>query len=277
MHNQASRRALDKRRDRPARRALQAARARRRLSIRWSGYFHGRLGWVVHLLVLALFFALAIVAHGLRTDRFDVWVTTAIQRWTGLHGLMVTVSWFGYSPQDIIVDALGIGLLLALRRVLAAVWLLASMLGAAALTELFKFIVARPRPGANVVEVVRQVSNYSFPSGHVTSYVAFFGFLAALALLEVRHPVLRWVLAIPPLALVVLVGPSRVYLGAHWATDVIGGYLIGAFWLSIVLHTYLGYSRPVRSSDDGEQTGTTGTLAGGAGAMSRHRGSPARS
>jgi undecaprenyl-diphosphatase len=81
------------------------------------------------------------------------------------------------------------------------------------------------------VEVLRELAGFGFPSGHVVFYTGFFGFLWFLSYTLLkrsrRRTVLLWSLA----ALVALVGPSRIYLGAHWASDVIGGYLLGSLAL----------------------------------------------
>ena len=75
----------------------------------------------------------------------------------------------------------------------------------------------------------------------MVSYVALFGFLAYLAWIALRSRVLRWAAVSLCVVLLVLVGPSRIYLGAHWASDVLGGYLLGGLWLSVVLHAYVAW------------------------------------
>jgi len=74
-------------------------------------------------------------------------------------------------------------------------------------------------------------STYSFPSGHTTMATVFYGSLAALVFLLTRKH--RWrVLAVAGAAfMVTLIAGTRVYLGAHWLTDVVGGALIGLFWV----------------------------------------------
>ena len=100
--------------------------------------------------------------------------------------------------------------------------------------------MARPRPG-NPVHVLQHAGGYSFPSGHVMSYVAFFGFLAYVAWIQLRPTPVRALVIAVCVALVILVGPSRVYLGAHWASDVIGAYLLAGLWLSVMLRRYVAW------------------------------------
>jgi undecaprenyl-diphosphatase len=156
--------------------------------------------------------------------------------------LMVLVSAPGYYPWTVILWGAAVLFLLLLREWVAAALVALTAL-AAGLAELVKLIVARPRPTSDLVEVYRAVSGYSFPSGHVVHYVAFFGILGYLAWCRLG--------GLPPLgagvrfalevlfavccALVVLVGPSRVFLGAHWPSDVIAGYLLGGICLVLLV------------------------------------------
>lgn len=207
----------------------------------WSVRRRGRRVWTVHLILLAIFAVLAFVAHRLRADRPDVWVTDAVQRLHPLDGVLRAISWFGYTPQQLIVFGAIILFIGALGFRVQAVALLASSVGAALLNEVVKQLVNRPRPSAPAVNVLGHVGGYSFPSGHVMSYLAFFGFLAYLIWIGVKHAALRWTLLLPCLFLVIAVGPSRIYLGAHWASDVIGAYLLGGIWLSVVLRLYVAW------------------------------------
>jgi membrane-associated phospholipid phosphatase len=108
------------------------------------------------------------------------------------------------------------------------------------LNSLIKLIVARPRPSASLVEIIQAASGLSFPSGHVMSYVAFWGLLFSFGVILFRGK--HWwrtALLIISALFVVLVGPSRIYLGDHWASDVLGAYLLGGIWLAMSLWLYL--------------------------------------
>jgi len=107
----------------------------------------------------------------------------------------------------------------------------------------------------------------SFPSGHATQSAAFYAMLAIVlgAGLPVRRRAILWSAA----ALVVLVvGASRIYLGAHWLTDVLAGYALGATWVAIVVAVLLTTSRGTSKSQSrarpGRVTGigTTGNPPG---------------
>ncbi len=89
-------------------------------------------------------------------------------------------------------------------------------------------LVGRTRP-------FNDASNISYPSGHVFGTTVFFGFLGFLAIqLKVRRRYLAPLL-IGAAGIILAVGPSRVYEQAHWPSDVLAGYLLGALWLVIVI------------------------------------------
>lgn len=158
-----------------------------------------------------------------------------------LSTLMVAVSYLGNSG---LVFPLLIGLtalvfwLVRLR--LEAVLIVVLSAVSSVVNVGIKLLVSRPRPTAKLVEIIQHASGASFPSGHVMSYVAFFGLLFSLGLILLKRDRLwHYALLIISALFVILVGPSRVYLGDHWASDVIGGYLFGGMLLGISLWIYL--------------------------------------
>jgi membrane-associated phospholipid phosphatase len=106
--------------------------------------------------------------------------------------------------------------------------------------SVIKQVVNRPRPDPLLVHVGTQTKGKSFPSGHVASSVCVWGWVFALGLLAKKKAQPgRNVLLGSTVMFVAFTGPARVYLGDHWATDVLGGYLFGGGWLSLSLYLYL--------------------------------------
>jgi membrane-associated phospholipid phosphatase len=97
----------------------------------------------------------------------------------------------------------------------------------APLNELFKIIVQRPRPTANLVQILLPAIDLGFPSGHAYFATMTLGMVSYFVGRYIANRPLKIVLIIILIALILLVGFSRVYLGDHWTSDVIGGYLFG--------------------------------------------------
>ena len=108
--------------------------------------------------------------------------------------------------------------------------LAAGLAGSTALYNVFKRITERPRPPAS--DALGTYSHWSFPSGHATQCMAFFAMLLVIAWLAGRPRLLQW--AIGAAVVVLAVGASRIYLGAHWFTDVLGGYALGGAWVALL-------------------------------------------
>jgi undecaprenyl-diphosphatase len=120
---------------------------------------------------------------------------------------------------------------------LEAIMTVAVSWSSALVRALIKLVVHRPRPSPWLVRMRSQKHTTSFPSGHVTSAVDFWGWLAMVSLLRGTRPWHRTFVGLATLCLL-CVGPSRVYLGEHWTSDVLGGYLFGGGWLCLSLQIY---------------------------------------
>lgn len=197
----------------------------------------------IYIIEFALFALLAVYVHFHPIIPVDVAITREFQEnstpW--LNWLMVAVSFLG--NQSIIFGALIFLTALAfwvVRLRLEALFIVGLSIVSGIINTTIKLIVSRPRPTAQLVDIFQRATGQSFPSGHVMSYVAFWGLLFSLGLILFKRD--RWwhyLLLIIPAFFVVLVGPSRIYLGDHWASDVLGGYLFGGLLLGIALWIYL--------------------------------------
>ena len=106
----------------------------------------------------------------------------------------------------------------------------ASYLGAISINGLLKLIYRRPRP--SVIPPLATVNTFSFPSGHTITAVALYGF-AAFILWRKSHRIL----AIFVLFWACLIAFSRIYLGVHYPSDVLGAITVGSLWIQIVIIT----------------------------------------
>jgi len=101
-----------------------------------------------------------------------------------------------------------------------------------ALNILTKEIFTRPRPeGINLIEE----SGFSYPSGHSMVSMAYYGFIAYLIYKKQTNKLVKTIIIISLLLTILLVGFSRIYLGVHYLSDVIGGFLLSIFYLMIFI------------------------------------------
>lgn len=125
------------------------------------------------------------------------------------------------------------GILLSLeKKYIYAIALALSVSGASIVALAMKQVLVRPRPA--MLPLVSE-STFSFPSGHASLSLAFYGILIYFLL---RYACAEWVRiagAIGGIIMIAAIGFSRVYLGVHWPSDVIGGYVLVGMWLYLVI------------------------------------------
>ncbi len=189
------------------------------------------LGTAVLSLFLFVWIAYS-VSHDELTS-FDLAIRTRVHEMAspGLTRAMIATSFLGG-------DGLTAAALLAavlfpwLRWRRAALWLVVTLLGALVLDLSLKFAFHRARPQPFFVALPR---TYSFPSGHALFSFCFYGVMAGLLAGRIesrRARILIWTLAA---LLVSAIGFSRVYLGVHYPSDVIAGYLAATLWVATLV------------------------------------------
>lgn len=99
-----------------------------------------------------------------------------------------------------------------------------------AVNQALKYIVHRPRPDG--FQLISEVG-YSFPSGHSMVSMAFYGLCAWMVWVYERDRIMRWACCVSFALVIVLVGVSRIYLGVHYASDVLAGFCVSLAWLSV--------------------------------------------
>lgn len=106
------------------------------------------------------------------------------------------------------------------------------LVGVTLINQVIKHIVRRPRP--NVLRLVEE-DGYSFPSGHSMVSMAFYGYLIYLIYKYVKNKYIKWISIIALSILICFIGISRIYLGVHYTSDVLGGFLISISYLVIYI------------------------------------------
>jgi membrane-associated phospholipid phosphatase len=219
--------------------------ARRLVVPAWLAALRTRLLLNVALVGAAAFGTLAWLVSAGQTASADLALARGLQGvdapWFA--GLMLGVSELGFPPLVLALVLLPALALWALRRPLEA-RLLVLAGGAGLLAVPIKLVFSRARPTSEALNVTRQLSDTSFPSGHSLLFVAFFGFLFYLAYTRLRRGWARTLLLWTLGALIVLIGPSRVYVGQHWPSDVLASYALGLVYLVLLVVWYARHALP---------------------------------
>jgi undecaprenyl-diphosphatase len=158
--------------------------------------------------------------------------------------LMQGVSYLGELTVAMVLTAIAMAAFAVRRQWREAIFMLVTT-SSVLLTFVLKDLIHRTRPfpvAENASGVIQSINQYSYPSGHVLFFVVFFGFFAYLAWMHFAGG-LRVIVITICVTLIALIGPSRVFLGAHWASDVAGSYIIGAIWLFVLILAYQGVMR----------------------------------
>jgi undecaprenyl-diphosphatase len=181
-----------------------------------------------------------------------LWIHDTFPGWLGEPMRLVTALGYYY----VVVPLLAVAVFVFYRRGwrLSAVLLVVSTGGSIVLTTVLKGVFQRTRP--ELFDSGYQASFYSFPSGHATVAVGFYGMLTVILAYRLRDAA-RWAVVGCGLLLVLLIGFSRLYLGVHYPTDVLAGYLSALLWLVCVGGVYALWLsvRGLRAAESGRDAG----------------------
>ena len=206
--------------------------------------------WAPALFIAALLLCFALIAQEVLEGEpiaFDRWVMLAL-RHASDPSLPIGPRWLPEAARD--VTALGgtvvlgilllvvAGYLLAAGKRHAAWFVLATVLGGAALNSLLKLGFARPRP--DIVTPLTKVLTLSFPSGHAALSAVCYLTLGVLLAQTQASRALRVYFIATAMLLTLLVGLSRIYLGVHYPTDVLAGWCFGVAW-ALICWTIMRY------------------------------------
>lgn len=189
--------------------------------------------------IAALFIVLfAELAEEVMEKEFDLFDRTIIALMeAGSSGTMDTVmfiftemgsAWFLTLASLVVLAILG----LKLKDKWGMLFFVIAVGGGSLLTLLLKNLYVRERPSINAdIDAL----GYSFPSGHSMGSLIFYGFVMYLVIRTRQRPWIQWTTVALLSGLILVIGASRIYLGAHFPSDVIAGYIAGAIWLLLSL------------------------------------------
>lgn len=205
---------------------------------------HGKNEKNLALFIIISFVLLAVTAYLSTVNSVQSFEKSVLETTTGLRfpildSVMKFVSSFGDSASAIITFLVfGVALFIrGFKREFALSFLI--WVGPL-LSWWLKEIIARSRPSEFLLEGYSLPNDFGFPSGHVVFYVVFFGLIALYSkYLPNLSTFGRKLLLFTSIALISLVGISRIYLGVHWPTDVIAGYWLGFAILGVITFLYL--------------------------------------
>ncbi|MEH7384613.1 phosphatase PAP2 family protein [Bacillus sp. JJ1521] len=196
------------------------------------------VAFILCLFSLIVFGVLAYYVHGHDIIRFDSRVISLIQGMESvwLTFLMKFLSFIGSAPVIIVLSILILFFLYkALKHRYELILFVGVMVGSPLLNILLKELFKRVRPDFHRLV---EISGYSFPSGHAMSALTFYGIITFLLW---RHISVKWgrIALLTFSGLMIFgIGMSRIYLGVHYPTDVIGGYFASAVWLGFSIWTF---------------------------------------
>ncbi|WP_406826564.1 phosphatase PAP2 family protein [Pedobacter sp. KACC 23697] len=171
---------------------------------------------------------------------FDIKTSLFIQQYhtDWLDQLMLAISFFGELPYSLLSVVIVAAIFYQQKYKREGIFILTVLLSGLIILGI-KNVINRPRPTAFYVRLVEVNRFQSYPSGHVLSYTLFFGFLIILMNTLKDVPKLtRNIVTYISAFLMISIAPSRIYLGAHWLTDTVGGFLLGLICLFPLCYFY---------------------------------------
>jgi membrane-associated phospholipid phosphatase len=171
---------------------------------------------------------------------FDLKTSLFIQQYHAdwLDKVMLAISFFGELPYSLLSVVVVAAIFYWQKYKREGIFISTVLLSGLIILGI-KNVIDRPRPTAFYVRLVEVNRFQSYPSGHVLSYTLFFGFLVILMnTLKGIPNVTRNVVTYLSAFLMITIAPSRIYLGAHWFTDTVGGFLLGLICLFPLCYFY---------------------------------------
>ncbi|MCQ6279384.1 phosphatase PAP2 family protein [Bacillus sp. EB600] len=197
--------------------------------------------FVISVVCVIGFSLISLLVSDNKIIHFDSSVIAAIQ---GLESPSITsvMKFFTTIGSTPVVIVLSLFLLIFLYKVLhhriELILFLAAIIGSVILNSLLKNLFHRMRP--NLHRLI-EITGYSFPSGHAMTAFTIYGIIAYLLWRHISSKGGRSLLILFSAFMILMIGISRIYLGVHYPSDIIGGYLASGFWLSTLIWFFQFY------------------------------------
>lgn len=228
-------------------------------SLRQSFGLAGLLTLFVMLTSVFITLQLSVEAAEEETIPGDVLISTWVQGASipGVEYLVELLNWIGRPfPLALLTGVVAVGLM-SRRRYVEAILVLPTM-ATHAFNALLKNVIQRPRPTGEQVRIQDQAAGFGFPSGQTMAVVVFCGVIVYLAWRLIEHRRLRYCVHALVALVITGIGFSRIYSGAHWPSDVLGGYLWGIFYTGLLV-LFLHRLQPLKAD---HACATPGQLSG---------------
>lgn len=185
--------------------------------------------WIICLICIILFAAILENVLDNEITNFDSYVFNFIKnvRTDTVTAILNIITQFGDALVLITISLLS---LIILKNKKIGIMISLNLATIAGLNKILKHIIQRPRPlGDRLIEE----SGYSFPSGHSMASMAFYGLIIYLIFKKVENKKIRNILITLLSILIITIGISRIYLGVHYASDVIAGFVLSIAYLAV--------------------------------------------
>ena len=188
----------------------------------------------------AVFIFLSYLAHCIPYFQLDLRVSLCIQEYDGiLYPVMYGASFISSTLPATITVASTAVCLAKTKKILESAFIgSTTAISSLAIVPLIKSLIDRPRPTADLIQVMTSNGGKSFPSGHAVYAIVFYGFIIYLSTGLFSRKIIVSIIRISLSVLIVLTMLSRIYLGEHWLSDVMGVFLFGVIVLMFSIIVY---------------------------------------
>lgn len=198
----------------------------------WKEYIKKNLKWVVLFICLVGFLALTEDVFNKEIMQGDIIGYKMISTFLISDFVTPIAKFITNFGGAIFLSIATIALLVLIKNKKIGLSIFSNIVIITILNQLLKRILRRPRP--TEFRIVEE-TGYSFPSGHTMVSMAFYGYLIYLIYRYIKNKYIKWSLIVLLSILICLIGISRIYLGVHYTSDVLGGFLLSISYLVVYI------------------------------------------